>query len=119
MKQVLSLVSLLFAVIFTPCSLATDYRSLSYCAWLLPSLLQAKATLEKTKATLEAENQEMASDLKSVQMAKVESERKRKQAEQQLAELSIRLQEMEQARAETTEKAIKLAQELEQVSRCC
>ena len=86
------------------------------CASLHLPFLQAKAALEKTKATLEAENQEMASDLKSVQMAKTESERKRKQAEQQLAEMSIRVQEVEQGRGESLDKAAKLHQELEQVS---
>ncbi|KAL8565495.1 hypothetical protein ACOMHN_049471 [Nucella lapillus] len=77
---------------------------------------KSKAVLEKSKTTLEAENQEMASDLKSVQMAKTESERKRKQAEQQLAEMSIRLQELEQGRGETVDKAVKLQQELEQAN---
>lgn len=75
--------------------------------------------MEKTKATLEAENQEMASDLKSVQMAKQESERKRKQAEQQLAELSVRLAEVERGRGETTDRVSKLQAELDQVCGRC
>lgn len=49
--------------------------------------------MEKTKQTLEAENQDLCNDLKSVQMAKTESERKRKQVEQQLQEATIKLQE--------------------------
>ncbi|KAK7484698.1 hypothetical protein BaRGS_00024106 [Batillaria attramentaria] len=77
---------------------------------------KAKAALEKTKVTLEAENQEMASDLKSVQMAKQESERKRKQAEQQLAEMSIRLQELDRTKGETSERVTKLQAELEQAN---
>ncbi|KAK7113791.1 hypothetical protein V1264_013012 [Littorina saxatilis] len=77
---------------------------------------KVKANLEKTKTMLEAENQEMASDLKSVQMAKQESERKRKQAEQQLAEMSIRLQEIEQGRGESNDRVVKLQQELDQAN---
>lgn len=72
--------------------------------------------MEKNKTTLEAENQDLANDLKQVQMAKQESERKRKQAEQQLQEASIKLQELDQGRGETVEKVTKLATELDTTS---
>jgi hypothetical protein len=69
---------------------------------------QNKQTLEKAKQTLEAENQDLCNDLKSVQMAKTESERKRKQVEQQLQEAVIKLQETERSRGDSSDKASKL-----------
>lgn len=70
---------------------------------------QNKQTLEKAKQTLEAENQDLCNDLKSVQMAKTESERKRKQVEQQHQEAVIKLQETERSRGDSSDKASKLS----------
>ncbi|XP_061174920.1 myosin heavy chain, non-muscle-like isoform X2 [Saccostrea echinata] len=83
----------------------------------LDNVKKNKQLLEKTKQTLEAENQDLCNDLKSVQMAKTESERKRKQVEQHLQEASIKLQETERSRAEAADKASKLSLELESVSK--
>lgn len=58
---------------------------------------------------MEAENQDLCNDLKSVQMAKTESERKRKQVEQQLQEATIKLQETERSRSEAADKSSKLS----------
>lgn len=58
---------------------------------------------------MEAENQDLCNDLKSVQMAKTESERKRKQVEQQLQEATIKLQETERSRSEGADKSSKLS----------
>lgn len=57
---------------------------------------------------MEAENQDLANDLKSVQMAKQESERKRKQVEQQLQEANIRLQESDRGKGEASDKNTRL-----------
>ena len=70
--------------------------------------LQAKAVLEKTKNTLEAENQDLASDLKQVQMAKQESERKRKQQDAQISETTIKLAELERSKTDASERNVKL-----------
>lgn len=54
--------------------------------------------LEKAKQALEAENADLATELKSASAARVEGERRRKQAEAQLADLSAKLQDVERAR---------------------
>ena len=58
---------------------------------------------------MEAENTDLANDLKSVQMAKQESERKRKQAEASNAEMSLKLAELERVSGDAGDKAKKLA----------
>lgn len=72
--------------------------------------------MEKTKGTLEAENQDLANDLKQVQMAKQESERKRKQAETAVSELNIKLAELERIKSDQSEKVTKNQTELESLS---
>ncbi|XP_047995238.1 myosin heavy chain, non-muscle isoform X1 [Leguminivora glycinivorella] len=75
---------------------------------------KAKAGLEKAKQALEAENADLATELKSASAAKAEGERRRKQAEAQLAELAAKLQENERSRAEVQEKCVRLQSEAEQ-----
>lgn len=54
--------------------------------------------LEKAKQTLEAENADLATELKTAAAARADGERRRKQAEAQLVELAAKLQEVERAR---------------------
>lgn len=70
--------------------------------------MQNKAGLEKQKQTLEAENVDMANEIKQLTSGKQESERKRKQAEQQNQELSIRLADIEASKEEVDKKITKL-----------
>lgn len=69
---------------------------------------QFKNNLEKNKQSLENDNKEMASEVKSLQQAKTESEYKRKKAETQLQELTSRATEVERVKAELAERAHKL-----------
>ena len=71
-------------------------------------LLQAKASLEKTRQSLEAENVDMANDLKQLSVGRQEAERRRKQAEQQLQDYTIRLAETERSRGDLGDKSNKL-----------
>ncbi|KAI8119067.1 non-muscle, Myosin heavy chain [Lucilia cuprina] len=82
----------------------------------LESLRKAKAVLEKAKSTLEAENADLATELRSVNSSRQENDRRRKQAESQIAELQVKLAEVERARSELQEKCTKLQQEAEYVT---
>jgi myosin protein heavy chain len=55
----------------------------------LENLKKVKIGLEKSKATLEAENADLATELRNVNQSRQESDRKRKQAETQIAELQV------------------------------
>lgn len=55
----------------------------------LENLRKAKAVLEKTKASLEADNADLATELRSVNSSRQENDRRRKQAESQIAELQV------------------------------
>jgi len=59
---------------------------LNFCIFL-----QSKSQLEKSKQTLEAENADLAAELKSSASSKSELERKRKFAESQLSEYLIKI----------------------------
>lgn len=54
--------------------------------------------LEKAKQALEAENADLATELKSAAAARAEGERRRKQAEAQLADLAAKLQDVDRSR---------------------
>ncbi|XP_060570193.1 myosin heavy chain, non-muscle-like isoform X3 [Ruditapes philippinarum] len=82
----------------------------------LENVRKTRAQMEKTKSTLEAENQDLANDLKQVQMAKQESERKRKQAEASVSELNIKLAELERVKSDQADKVSKNASELDSLS---
>lgn len=69
---------------------------------------QARQSLEKAKATLEEERQNLTSELKSLQAGRMESERGRKRAESQLQELSARLAQADREREEREERVQKL-----------
>lgn len=69
---------------------------------------QARQSLEKAKAVLEEERQNLSSELKSLQTGRTESERGRKRAEGQLQELSARLAQADREREEREERVHKL-----------
>lgn len=71
-------------------------------------LLQARQSLEKAKAMLEEERQNLSSELKSLQASRTESERGRKRAEGQLQELGARLTQADREREEKEERMHKL-----------
>lgn len=70
--------------------------------------MQFKANLEKNKQTLESDNKELGSEVKSLQQAKTESEHKRKKLEAQLQEFMARATEVERAKGELAERSHKL-----------
>uniref|UniRef100_A0A4W6FP01 Myosin, heavy chain 14, non-muscle n=1 Tax=Lates calcarifer TaxID=8187 RepID=A0A4W6FP01_LATCA len=65
-------------------------------------------SLEKAKAVLEEERQNLTSELKSLQASRTESERGRKRADSQLQELSARLTQADREREEREERMHKL-----------
>ena len=71
-------------------------------------LLQARQSMEKAKAMLEEERQNLSSELKSLQASRTESERGRKRAEGQLQELGARLAQADREREEKEERMHKL-----------
>ncbi|XP_043936530.1 myosin-10-like isoform X2 [Protopterus annectens] len=75
-----------------------------------------RANLEKTKQTLDSENSELLSEVKSLQNTKNESEHRRKKLEGQVQELQVRVMESERAKAEMSERVQKLQVELDSVS---
>ncbi|XP_029694455.1 myosin-10 isoform X3 [Takifugu rubripes] len=77
---------------------------------------RARQSLEKAKALLEEERQNLTSELKSLQTGRMESERGRKRAESQLQELSARLAQADREREDREERVQKLQSEIETVS---
>lgn len=55
----------------------------------LESFKKTKVGLEKQKQTLEAENADLATELRNVNQSRQENDRRRKQAEQQFAEVQV------------------------------
>ncbi|XP_065570729.1 myosin heavy chain, non-muscle-like isoform X3 [Artemia franciscana] len=72
-----------------------------------------KEALEKAKATLEAENADMANEIKSIATSKAETDRKRKHLESQVSELTSRLQESEGARSEVQDRLVRIQTDME------
>lgn len=60
------------------------------------------------KESLQAENADLANDLKQMQQAKQESERKRKQNESQLQEQGMKLVDVNRSKSDLTEKLAKM-----------
>jgi len=79
----------------------------------LDQVNRTKSSLEKAKNNLEAENVDMAQEIKALSSAKQESERKKKQFESQAAEFQLRLEDSERSRADTDDKLNKLTVEAE------
>lgn len=67
-----------------------------------------KSNLEKNKQTLESDNKELISEVKSLQQAKSESEHKRKKLEAQLQEFMARFSEGEKVKGELSDRSHKL-----------
>nr|AAK85118.1 non-muscle myosin II heavy chain [Doryteuthis pealeii] len=80
----------------------------------LDVIKKSKASIEKVKESLQAENADLANDLKQMQQAKQESERKRKQLESHLQEQSMKLVDVERNKSELGEKLTKMQTEYEQ-----
>lgn len=55
----------------------------------LETLKKVKLGLDKQKQTLEAENADLATELRNVNQSRQENDRRRKQAEQQFAEVQV------------------------------
>lgn len=55
----------------------------------LETLKKARNSLDKAKQTLEAENADLATELRNVNSSKQDNDRRRKQAETQIAELQV------------------------------
>lgn len=64
--------------------------------------------MEKNKQTLEGDNKELTSEVKSLQQAKSESEHKRKKLEAQLQEFMARFSEGEKVKGELSDRSHKL-----------
>lgn len=79
----------------------------------LDNTRKSKANLEKIKAQLEAENADMANDLKALHAIKTDNERRRKQMEQVVQELNTKYSDSEQMRQELLERFNKAQNELE------
>ncbi|XP_035769816.1 myosin-10 isoform X7 [Neolamprologus brichardi] len=77
---------------------------------------RARQSLDKAKATLEEERQNLTSELKSLQASRSESERGRKRADNQLQELSARLTQADREREDREERIHKLQCEIESLS---
>ncbi|XP_075896934.1 uncharacterized protein myh14 isoform X2 [Nelusetta ayraudi] len=77
---------------------------------------RARQSLEKAKAMLEEERQNLTAELKGLQAGRVETDRGRKRAEGQLQELTARLAQGERDREETEERVHKLQCEIETLS---
>ncbi|KAK2716730.1 hypothetical protein QYM36_007020 [Artemia franciscana] len=75
-----------------------------------------KAALEKAKVTLEAENADMANEIKSILTSKAETDRKRKHLESQVSELTSRLQESEGARSEVQDRLVRIQTDMESLT---
>ncbi|XP_039885821.1 myosin-10 isoform X6 [Simochromis diagramma] len=77
---------------------------------------RARQSLDKAKAALEEERQNLTSELKSLQASRSESERGRKRADNQLQELSARLTQADREREDREERIHKLQCEIESLS---
>ncbi|XP_061416725.1 myosin-10-like isoform X1 [Lethenteron reissneri] len=75
-----------------------------------------KGNLEKSKQSLEAERQELLSEVRALAQSRSESEQKRKKTDGLLQELQVKAAESERSRAELGDRASKLQNELENVS---
>lgn len=56
----------------------------------LENIKKVKLGLDKQKQTLEAENADLATELRNVNQSRQENDRRRKQAEQQFAEIQVK-----------------------------
>ena len=79
----------------------------------IDALRKSHVATNKAKQTLEAENVDLANEVKNLNQIKAESERKRKQLESTVQDLAHKYQESERQRVEMSEKLLKLQNEIE------
>lgn len=79
----------------------------------LDNARKAKTVLEKTKATLEAENADMANELKALNAARQDNERRRKQLELVVQDLNSKYSDSERQKSELLERLNKIQSEFE------
>lgn len=79
----------------------------------LDGLRKAKAALEKNKSQLEADNADMANEIKALNIAKQDNERRRKQLEQTVQDLNTKYADSERQKLELAERLNKAQSELE------
>ncbi|XP_050425720.1 myosin heavy chain, non-muscle-like isoform X2 [Adelges cooleyi] len=82
----------------------------------IESLKKSKSQLEKSKQALEAENADLAAELKTSASSKSELERKRKIAETQLSETLSKLAESERLKNELLDRLSKISNESESIT---
>jgi len=79
----------------------------------IDNLKRVKSSLEKSKFSVESENQDMQEELRMLSEAKGESESKRRKQEQLIADYNSKLQETERQRNDLQDKYHKCSTELE------
>lgn len=78
----------------------------------IDQLKKMKSGLDKSKNQLEAENADLANELRSITSSKQESEKKRKQCEAIISDLQVKIAESERSRTDHQERLTRLEQEL-------
>uniref|UniRef100_A0A0P4W6V9 Myosin motor domain-containing protein n=1 Tax=Scylla olivacea TaxID=85551 RepID=A0A0P4W6V9_SCYOL len=78
----------------------------------IDQLKKMKGGLDKAKNQLEAENADLANELRNVTSSKQESEKKRKQCEAIISDLQVKIAESERSRTDYQERLTRLEQEL-------
>ncbi|XP_063880376.1 myosin heavy chain, non-muscle-like isoform X8 [Scylla paramamosain] len=78
----------------------------------IDQLKKMKGGLDKAKNQLEAENADLANELRNITSSKQESEKKRKQCEAIISDLQVKIAESERSRTDYQERLTRLEQEL-------
>ncbi|XP_045109520.1 myosin heavy chain, non-muscle-like isoform X7 [Portunus trituberculatus] len=78
----------------------------------IDQLKKMKSGLDKSKNQLEAENADLANELRNITTSKQESEKKRKQCEAIISDLQVKIAESERSRTDYQERLTRLEQEL-------
>jgi myosin protein heavy chain len=81
----------------------------------IENIKRQKATAEKNRANLEAENRELTEDLKTAAVGRSDADGKRRRIEASLQEANARLQDAERVKAEQAMRIEKLEREFEDV----
>lgn len=78
----------------------------------IDQLKKMKSGLDKSKNQLEAENADLANELRNITSSKQESEKKRKQCEAIISDLQVKIAESDRSRTDYQERLSRLEQEL-------
>jgi myosin protein heavy chain len=81
----------------------------------IDQLKKTNVNLVKVKQTLEAENVDLANEVKNLNQLKAESDRKRKQLESTVQDLAHKYQDSDRSRVEMSEKLAKYQVEIDQM----